>query len=988
MAYQETSRQSYGSKVKGSFQGILWGLVLIVAGTVILWWNEGRAVKANDALKDFQKNYVEMPDISTVNPEFEGKAVHATGIAMTADTLRDVEFGIAVNAFRLCRDVEYYQWEEHSSSQSKDKLGGATETTTTYTYEMQWCDAPVNSADFKDPDYQGKNFVWRVIENADQYAASATFGAYRLTEGIIGSISGEEPAQPVISEAETKQLLAKVADSTVVVTVRGNQVYIGSDPDSPHLGDVRITFNQVTSPKTISILQKVVNGTFESFIAKNGKSFSKVEMGTVSAENMIEHQKSANKFLLWLLRIIGALLVIGGNKSLLGFLSTVFAVVPFIQKIIGTGVGLVATLVGIVWSLIVIAIAWIAHRPVLAIALLVIAAAVTIWLLSRARKKKRSDVAVLLAVCLMAGLAGCTGNPVTTGGGDGEAVAPSVVKGPVQIVELTQYYGEGEPGTTIYHYDPAGNVVSEEEEYFEGYDEDYCMIEELCERDSEGRLTKEVYGTDGVADQITIHEYNDQGNVVLTESRRADGSWNYTTRNTYDDQGRLIATSNRSPYGESLLQYEFDGQGHQYKTTFYSNGALYSISENTYDEKENICYRRESYPQMGRVNEYYTSYDADDNIIGNRNYVNDESGYRLQYSDTTFTDKKGLRHQRSYTAYDDEAHTYEGIFNDKDYLTHYEFFKGTANNPSYVIDLDYDKDGTTLRKLVWKELSLGEVKETKTRDFSPRYDTFGNWIRRTSGIPYLFDGSYTTFDSLEEMLSESYRKITYRGDDQGQNYGFEGKAGKADLFLKCTEDDGVLFGSLTLDGNIWRAVGTRDKNNNLFFVAMDNEGNIPWSLSIPDGTGKLEATLFDSEGGSTPIALKTTRKGLETHKFAADPGDVVGLYEYNFKNGSTSGTLDVSRFGEDWEQVRFEIENIWYANVPKVAEDDQTDYFGNQTTNYYVYKWDDETSNSMSYSIRFYDGFAVIVIEKGSASDFFPPGTTIAGIYAKLPSVG
>ena len=387
MAYQETTRQSYGSKVKGSFQGILWGIILIIAGTIVLWWNEGRAVKSANALKDFQKNYVEMPDISSVNPEFEGKAIHATGVATTDEILRDPSFGIAVNAFRLSRDVEYYQWTEQSESKSKDKLGGATETTTTYTYEPEWCSEPVNSAEFKDPDYKGKNFVWRVVEDADQYAANATFGAYRLTDGIIRSISGEEPVQPTLTEEQTKQLLAKVSDTTVVVTVNGNQVYIGADPDLPHIGDVRITFNQVTSPKTISLLQKVVSGTFESYVAKNGKQFSKVEMGTVSAENMINNQKSANKTILWLLRLLGIILVLAGNRGLLNFLSTVFAVVPFVQRIIGTGVGLVATLVGLVWSLIVIAVAWIAHRPVLAIALLVIAAALVFWLVTRSRKK-------------------------------------------------------------------------------------------------------------------------------------------------------------------------------------------------------------------------------------------------------------------------------------------------------------------------------------------------------------------------------------------------------------------------------------------------------------------------------------------------------------------------------------------------------------------------------------------------------------------------
>ena len=97
MAFQETTRTSYGSKVKGSFQGILWGIVLIIAGTIVLWWNEGKAKKASDGLSDFEKNYVELTDINTIDPAFEGKPIHATGVATTDDILRDPAFGIATN---------------------------------------------------------------------------------------------------------------------------------------------------------------------------------------------------------------------------------------------------------------------------------------------------------------------------------------------------------------------------------------------------------------------------------------------------------------------------------------------------------------------------------------------------------------------------------------------------------------------------------------------------------------------------------------------------------------------------------------------------------------------------------------------------------------------------------------------------------------------------------------------------------------------------
>jgi len=988
MAYQETTRTSYGSKVKGSFQGILWGLILIIAGTIVLWWNEGRAVKSSNALKDFQKNYVEMADINSIDVDFEGKAVHATGVATTADTLRDPAFGIAVNAFRLTRDVEYYQWQEQSSSESKDKLGGSTETTTTYTYEPEWCSEPVNSAEFKDPDYKGKNFVWRVVEDADQHASNATFGAYKLTDGIIGAISGAEPVSPSLTEAQMKQLLAKVTDSTVVVTVRGNQVYIGADPDVPHIGDVRITFNQVTSPKTISLLQKVVNGTFESYIAKNGQSFSKVEMGTVSAENMIAHQKSANKMMLWLLRILGIILVIGGFKGLLGFLSTIFAVVPFIQKIIGTGVGLVATVVGLIWSLVVIALAWVSHRPVLGISLLVLAVALVAWLIIRGRKKKINDVAALLAIVLMIGLAGCTDKATNNGGGDGTAVAASVAKGPVQTIKVTYYQGEGEPYSTFYYFNEKGEMTGEEEEYYGDYEgEGSSLIEALCEKDAEGRYTKEVYGSDGEPELILIYEYDDRGNVLMSQSRQGDGTVMNTSRNTYNADGRIIRNVNVNNYGESANYYEYDDKGRQVKSDFSSNGTPLNSCENTYDDNGNLIYQKTHIFQSNQVNEYYTFYDDNDEMTGSRNYVTDEKGRRLQHSDSTYVDSKGLRHERTYYNYDETPRTNEGVFNKQGQLTHFEYFKGTAANPEYVVDFNYDKDGTTLCDVTWKEMSLGNVKNTYKRKYTPRYDTFGNWTRRTNGIGYLLDGEYTKFENLDDNLSQTVRDISYYGDDQGQNYGFEGKAGKAAIQLLCTEDEGVLFGELTIDGNAWRTVGTRDKEDNLFFVALEEEGDIPWSLSIPAGEGKRNATLFSADNEAISVTLNPTRKGTFTYDFEGDSDEIVGLYRYNFLSGTTSGELDTYLTGDNWDNIKFEIENVWNAEFPKVAAEEYVDYFGDRTE-FYEYKWTEDSDAHLEYTIRFFDGFAVITVTGGNPNDFYPIGTTIAGIYAKLPAVG
>lgn len=137
----------------------------------------------------------------------------------------------------------------------------------------------------------------------------------------------------------------------------------------------------------------VVDGdSFKPYKAKNGKRFQTLVMGKKSGDEIIEGEKEANNMILWALRIFGIMIIIGGLKGIFGFLETILKVVPFIANIFGWGVGIVCTVIGIVWSLIVIALAWLFYRPVLAICLLTIAGFL-IWVFAFKGKDKLKELA-------------------------------------------------------------------------------------------------------------------------------------------------------------------------------------------------------------------------------------------------------------------------------------------------------------------------------------------------------------------------------------------------------------------------------------------------------------------------------------------------------------------------------------------------------------------------------------------------------------------
>ena len=385
MAYQEVTKTSYGTRLGNSLKGIVSGLVLFVAATVLLWWNEGNAVKTSKMLKSAESACVDVADVSSLDASLNGQLIHATAVAQTDEILTDPDYGVSVNAVRLERSVEYYQWVEHSQSETKDKIGGGQETTTTYTYSKEWVSSPVDSDSFKDPDYQGSNYVRTTVKNNEVEASNVTFGAYVLPQSMVNSI----PASTAVS-------LPASLGNDVDTFVSDNVIYYGENPNTPAVGDVRVSFKQADGGLA-SIIGKVNDNTFEPFKHKNGKQMMTLQMGDHSMESMFESAKAANKMLLWVLRILGIILVIAALRMMFSILVTLLKVLPPLAKVGELGVNLVTGVVGFIWSLIVILIAWVAYRPVLAIALAVAIAALVYFLINKSKKAPEAAPAAAAA---------------------------------------------------------------------------------------------------------------------------------------------------------------------------------------------------------------------------------------------------------------------------------------------------------------------------------------------------------------------------------------------------------------------------------------------------------------------------------------------------------------------------------------------------------------------------------------------------------------
>ena len=399
-SYTEVTSTSWFSRLGDSFKGIGTGFLLIIAATALLWWNEGRTVRTGDAIAEAQMVTEPMPAITRIDSAFEGKMVYAKGRAATSDELVDPVFGIKVNAIKLRRKVEYYQWVEHRSTEKRQKLGGGEETVTTYSYTQEWVGNPVDSRSFKRAEgHENKTRIQS--EDESWLAPNVTFGAYRFPEFLTRSIGGEKALNLSLSAEQraelqkaffapnagldTSQVLGQ--EGVSMIHSQGNTLYVGRQPGTPAIGDVRVSFFE-TPAAEVSILARVSGDTFVPFRASNGNTFSRLAMGTHDMNGMFEDAKSGNATMAWILRGVGLVLCVVGFGMIFAPLKIVADVIPLLGSIVGAGTGLVAGLLGSAWSMVIIAIAWIRFRPVLAFCLLGAALVLVILLVIKGRMKK------------------------------------------------------------------------------------------------------------------------------------------------------------------------------------------------------------------------------------------------------------------------------------------------------------------------------------------------------------------------------------------------------------------------------------------------------------------------------------------------------------------------------------------------------------------------------------------------------------------------
>ncbi|KTF85236.1 hypothetical protein cypCar_00037946 [Cyprinus carpio] len=366
-------------RLSASTGGVIAGICLFALSFYVLFTNEGRALRTASALDEGLKQVVSLhPDVM-LDPQNDGRLVHLSGPLRTAQPLYDPNYSVTVQAVKLQRQVEMYQWVEYSESRLLTEVVLFADT--------EWKSEVISSRHF-DQEVGHMNPSAMAVESVMVVAPDVWVGKLFLSKGLVEQIN----------DFHTLSLQGlPVPVMNTFLTVHDDYFYHTANPRRPEVGDVRIRFAYAGlsgdgfypgPAHKVSVVAMQQGDQLKPFRTRSGDVLEILYMGDLSAEEVFTREHQLNNMKTWALRLGGWVLMFLGVSLSTRIIYTLVDWVPVLRELVSAGLKIFALCVSCSLSLLTIAAGWIFYRPLLGGMIMLLALLPLLLAHARAPSKK------------------------------------------------------------------------------------------------------------------------------------------------------------------------------------------------------------------------------------------------------------------------------------------------------------------------------------------------------------------------------------------------------------------------------------------------------------------------------------------------------------------------------------------------------------------------------------------------------------------------
>ncbi|XP_065156546.1 transmembrane protein 43 homolog [Atheta coriaria] len=332
------------------------GAILTVGGIWLLIWNEGRAVHHGNSLDEAFNNVVPLNIYEPVQAELDGRLVHISGNLLIDEPLTEPEYTIAIQAVKLKRRVQMFQWvEERVLSNYADTDAQYSESArnrddSDYYYVTEWRDKLVDSSSF---------YIRHGHQNPKEMMLKSHIyisPSVRVGELTIGSEIKDK-------FNDYQEMTSDERPDRRDIKLHLGIYYHSHDVWKPEVGDIRVQFYSAGhngDPVTIVAMQK--DGNLVPFTTSKNHQIALLRHGLFNIKQMFDYEHSDVRFETWKMRIAGVFVLYAASVFLAPVIRAFTVKLPRHLALAEIPPSTSFTIAFSV-ALFVLSTAWIAHRP-------------------------------------------------------------------------------------------------------------------------------------------------------------------------------------------------------------------------------------------------------------------------------------------------------------------------------------------------------------------------------------------------------------------------------------------------------------------------------------------------------------------------------------------------------------------------------------------------------------------------------------------------
>ncbi|XP_044266365.1 transmembrane protein 43 homolog isoform X1 [Tribolium madens] len=341
------------------------GICILCLGIWLLTWNEGRAVHQAHSLDEAYNRVISLNPYENVRSELDGHLVHITGPLGIDEPLTEPEYGISIQAVKLKRRVQMYQWvEERSPRDYVDNGLDQNYETSDYYYVTEWRDKVVDSSNFYIR--HGHHNPTEIPLKSHTYISPFV----RVGHLMLGSEIKEKFNDYV-------EVTSDERPERKDVKLHMGIYYHCDDVWNPEVGDIRVQFYYAgIANEIVTVIAMQKDGVLVPYTTSKGHKIALLRHGDLNINQMFNAEHYDVRLETWKIRAAGVFILYASCVCLARLIKIFFFRIPFLRNIVAgdmtssTNFAISASV-----SLLVIATAWILYRPVLGVGL--VAAAIS-----------------------------------------------------------------------------------------------------------------------------------------------------------------------------------------------------------------------------------------------------------------------------------------------------------------------------------------------------------------------------------------------------------------------------------------------------------------------------------------------------------------------------------------------------------------------------------------------------------------------------------